>query len=190
MSGTEAYPGSLFSLTNHEIYVITARHDGRDNGQVATWIMPATLVPDRARVVAVISPQNFTHDLIAASGRFAINLLSDAQADLLPRFGLRSGRDTDKFDGLSFGRTSTGIAVLDGVCGWAECRIVASIDSGDRRIYLADVIEQEIARGRTPLRKQEAFAAQPGDIRAALEKKHRVDGERDRALMTVFEHGA
>jgi flavin reductase (DIM6/NTAB) family NADH-FMN oxidoreductase RutF len=63
----DAYPGSIFSLTDHEIYVVTARHEGRDSGQIATWIVPATLVPDRPRIAVIISPQNFTHGLIAAS---------------------------------------------------------------------------------------------------------------------------
>jgi flavin reductase (DIM6/NTAB) family NADH-FMN oxidoreductase RutF len=182
----DAYPGSMFSLTNHEIWVLTAHHEGRDNGQVATWIMPATLVPDRPRLVAVLSPQNFTHDLIALSGRFVLNLLAEDQADLLPHFGLASGRQVDKFAGAEPRRSPEGIPVLDGCCGWAECRIVSSLDIGDRIVYVADILAQEIRPGMTPLRKKEAFAAQPQEIRRQLEEKHRVDGERDRVFIKTF----
>lgn len=183
MSTADAYPGSMFSLTNHEIWVLTARHDGRENGQVATWIMPATLVPDHPRVAAVLSPQNLTHELIRESGYFVLHLLSREQHALLPRFGLYSGRDIDKFEGLEISRTSSGLPVIDGCCGWAECRIGESMDLGDRTVYAADIVTEELFPGREPLRKNEAFAAQPEDIRQQLEEKHRVDGKRDRGFM-------
>jgi flavin reductase (DIM6/NTAB) family NADH-FMN oxidoreductase RutF len=186
MTDTAPYPGSMFSLTDHEIYVVSARHEGRDNGQIATWIMPATLVPDHPRIVAVLSPLNFTHEFIAATGRFAISMLSEEQWDMVPRFGLYSGRDTEKFAEVEFGRSASGLAVLTGGCGWAECRIAASIDAGDRRIHLADIVEQQLYTGRQPLRKHAAFALQTDETRARLEEKHRADGERDRTYMHHF----
>ncbi|HOJ02786.1 MAG TPA: flavin reductase family protein [Bacteroidota bacterium] len=190
MSNAEAYPGSIFSLTDHELYVVSTRAEGRDYGQIATWIMPATLVPDAPRVVAVLSPMNHTHRFIAASGRFAISMLDEEQHELVPRFGLLSGRDVDKFEGVEIGRSPSGLPVLVGACGWAECVIVASLDAGDRMLYLADVVTQQVYPGRRPLRKQAAFALQPPDIRARLEEKHRLDGERDSALLRRFTHSA
>ncbi len=187
MSDVEAYPQSMFSLTNHEIFVLTAHHEGRDNGQVATWIMPATLVPDHPRIAAILSPQNYTHELIALSGRFILHMLAAGQHQLLPRFGLHSGRDRDKFEGMNVWRTPTGLPVIEGCCGWAECRIVTSLNAGDRIVYLADIIAQELQAGCTPLRKRDAFAVQPEDVRIALEEKHRIDGERDRAFIRTFE---
>jgi flavin reductase (DIM6/NTAB) family NADH-FMN oxidoreductase RutF len=182
----DAYPGSIFSLTDHEIFVVTARDEGRDSGQIATWIMPATLVPDHPRVAVVISSRNFTHGLLAASGRFVLNLLSDQQHALLPLFGLYSSRDYDKFAGMEVQRSPEGIAVLPGTCGWAECRVVSSLDLGDRIIYAADIVAQELYPGRRPLHKREAFALQPPDILAQLEEKQRADGARDRAFIRNF----
>lgn len=184
----EAYPGSIFSLTDHEIFVLTARSDGRDSGQIATWIVPATLVPDRPRVAVVISQQNFTHSLLAVSGRFVLNLLSDEQHELLPRFGLLSTREHDKFEGIDIARSPEGIAILPGTCGWAECRVVSSLDLGDRIIYAADITAQEVYPERRPLHKREAFALQPPHILAQLEEKHRIDGVRDKAFIRNFGH--
>ena len=183
---TEAYPGSIFSMTDHDIFVVTARSDGRDSGQIATWIVPATLVSDRPRVAVVISQQNFTHSLLAVSGRFVLNLLSDEQHELLPRFGLLSTREHNKFDGMEISRSPEGIAVLPGTCGWVECRVVSSLDLGDRIIYAADITAQEVYSGRRPLRKREAFALQPPDILEKLEEKHRIDGIRDSTFIRNF----
>jgi flavin reductase (DIM6/NTAB) family NADH-FMN oxidoreductase RutF len=181
-----AYPGSIFSLTNHELYIVTARHDGRENGQIATWIMPATLVPERPRIVAVLSPNNFTHTLIHSAGRFVLNMLADGQHDLVPLFGLVSGKDFDKFDGMELQRTASGLPVLPGTCGWAECVVVSSSDGGDRMVYIADIVEQNVVPGKTPLRKNEAFARIPEDLRQLLEEKHRRDGTRDSGLIRDF----
>ena len=170
------------------MFVITARHQHRENGQIATWIVPATLVPDSPRVVTVLSPRNFTHSLIENSGRFVINMLADEQADLVPLFGLVSGNEIDKFDGLAIGRTATGLPFLPGICGWAECAIIAMIDSGDRRIYLADVVEQRVNPGKVPLRKADAFSRQPADILRLLQEKHRLDGIKDALLQKKFGH--
>ncbi|MBI5645442.1 MAG: flavin reductase [Ignavibacteriae bacterium] len=178
-----ANPSSIFSMTDHELYVVTARDGSRENGQIATWIMPATLVPESPRVVAVLSPMNMTHELIERSGRFVLNMLSIDQSEFVPLFGLVSGREIDKLHSMLLERTSSGLPVLPGTCGWAECVIAASIDAGDRMVYVADVVEQQAHPGMRPLRKREAFARQSEDIRALLERKHQLDGERDRALI-------
>jgi flavin reductase len=177
---------SMFSLTDHEIYVVTARHAERTNGQIATWILPGTLVPDRPRLVAVLSPMNFTHGLITASGIFAVSMLAHDQHALVPHFGLHSGRHRDKLAGIDTVDTPSGIPVIAGSCGWAECVIRQEIDGGDRFIYLADVTAQHADPSRAPLRRAAAFAAQPDDVRELLTGKQRIDGERDRELMRMF----
>jgi flavin reductase (DIM6/NTAB) family NADH-FMN oxidoreductase RutF len=174
---------SIFHLTNHEIYVITAADQEHISGQVATWVMLTTLVPDRMRVIASISPQNFTCGLIQASQRFVVNLLSQEQAPWLPRFGLHSSRTHHKFEGLAIEFTTNGIPILPGTCGWVECHVGQQVDTGDRIIYIADVVAQAFYPGRSPLRKQDAFAALPPEQLAALTQKRHQDANRDRDLM-------
>ncbi|MBR9979190.1 MAG: flavin reductase [Bacteroidetes bacterium] len=189
MTATETvYPASIFSLTDHEIYLVTAQNEGQDGGQIATWVMPATLVPDHPRMTILLSPMNFTQGLIAGSGRFVVHLLSEEQHELLPLFGLYSMRDRDKFADISFERGEHGIPLLPGSCGWAVCHVVASLDLGDRILYVADIESQEVATNRRPLRKREAFALQPPELRRLLEEKHRVDGLRDRTLIKHITH--
>jgi flavin reductase (DIM6/NTAB) family NADH-FMN oxidoreductase RutF len=177
---------SIFSLTNHEVYIITARDNLCENGQIATWILPATLASGAQRVIAVLSPKNYTHDLIVKSRRFVLHMLAEEQYKLLPLFGLMSGRAVNKFKGMALTRTRTGLPVLPDTCGWMECCIVAGIDSGDRMIYLADVVEQHSETFRTPLRKKEAFIKQSDEDRKRLEEKYLEDGLRDAELLRIF----
>jgi flavin reductase (DIM6/NTAB) family NADH-FMN oxidoreductase RutF len=69
-------PESIFHLTNQEIFVITSNYNGQSSGQVATWVMLATLIPERLRVITAISPFNHTQSLLHHSQRFVINLLA------------------------------------------------------------------------------------------------------------------
>ncbi len=171
-------------MTDHEIWVVTALHGATRGGHVATWVMPATLVPEFPRVAAVLSPQNATWRLIEGSGRFALNLLAEGQEELFVRFGRYSGREIDKFAGLELATSAGGLPVLTGTCGYAECEIIEMIDGGDRRIVLADVVDERADVTRVPLRKNAAFGRISAEDRAALSAKRRDDGVRDRALIT------
>ncbi len=182
-----ALPTSIFSLTNHEVFLLTAKLDQADCGMIATYIMPATLVPDRLRIVAVLSPQNQTVDGIRENGRFTVQLLSQEQSALVPQFGLYSGKERDKFSDVALERSPSGMALIKDSCGWIECKVVDSMDSGDRIIFLADVAHQKLSPGIPPLRKVDAFSQLPLEAIQALLEKRRRDGERDRELIKQFD---
>ncbi|MBW4554280.1 MAG: flavin reductase family protein [Aphanocapsa sp. GSE-SYN-MK-11-07L] len=176
-------PESIFQLTNQEIFVVTAAHNGQLGGQVATWVMLATLIPERLRVIIAISPFNYTQSLLQQSQRFVLNLLAAGQEDWLVLFGLHSGRDINKFSEIDFTLSPTGIPILPQTCGWAECVIGQSVNLGDRILYIADVVEHRVYPERTPMREVAAFATLPEDVRQALASKLEADIERSRGLI-------
>ncbi len=67
------------------------------------------------------------------------------------RFGLNSGRDLDKLAGLPVTTGATGSPILTDALGWLDCRVEARMDSGDRTIYLAEVVRGELLRDAAPL---------------------------------------
>jgi flavin reductase (DIM6/NTAB) family NADH-FMN oxidoreductase RutF len=174
---------SIFNLTNPELYVITAAYGGQVSGQITTWVTLGGLVPEQLRVVAAISPRNFTFALIQKSQRFVVNLLTQGQQDWLPLFGLQSTREVNKFADILVKTTSSGIPVLPQTCGWAECQVVQEIDMGDRIIIIADVLNHEVDESRKPLCRAEAMAALPPEVGEALAQKRLLDIEGDRVLM-------
>lgn len=180
---------ALFSLTNHEIFVLTTRDAERDYGMIATWIMPATLVPDHPRIVAVLSSKNFTFGAVLKQKQFALSMLAQGQASLVPQFGLYSGRDRDKFLDAPIARSSKGFAVIAESCGWVECVVATTLDLGDRTIVVAEIEEQTVNAGKIPLRKVDAFTALPQELVMALQKKQIDDGIRDRTLIKHFSDG-
>jgi flavin reductase (DIM6/NTAB) family NADH-FMN oxidoreductase RutF len=174
--------GSLFNLANQEIYIVTAAHAGQISGQATTWITLASLIPEHPRVTAIISPRNYTFALICDSGQFVLNLLAEGQQDWVPRFGLQSTRDVDKFAGIATQWSANSIPILPDTCGWAECIVVQTVDLGDRMVFIADVIRQQVHEHRKPLRRQEALATLPPEVTQALAAKRLLDIESERPL--------
>ncbi len=174
---------SIFSLTNPEIYVITAAANGQVSGQVATWVTLGSLIPEHPRVVTILSPRNFTVPLIQQSQQFVVNLLAADQPQWLPLFGLQSMSSVDKFAHIAYQITHSGIPILPDTCGWAECQVVQEIDLGDRLVVIAEVIQHQVDPNRPALRRAEALAQLPAEIKASLGEKRLQDIAADRLLL-------
>ncbi len=180
----------MFHLTNHEVFAVTSRYGDRDGGQIATWVMPATLVPERLRAVMVLSPRNFTTGLVLHRGRLVLHLLARGQETLVPRLGLLSGHDRpDKLEGIAMERTKTGLPRIVGTCGSAEMEVLDRLDTGDRVILLCEAVEVHPEPERPPMRHKDALALLPPEVVQALAHKRTQDAERDRALIRDFKGG-
>lgn len=180
----------LLSLTNHELFVIAAAHEAQRSGMIVTWLMPATLVADRPRIVAALSVMNYTVDLIRESGRFLAQMLSETQASYVEHFGGQSGRNRDKFAEVPHQPGPDGLPLLTGCCGWMLCEVVKQLDLGDRVIIVGDVLQQHRESDVAPLRKQHAFASLAPDAVERLVAKQDEDGVRDRQLIKHFGEAA
>ena len=109
LTATEAAT-ALLAPVNRELWVVTARADSRAGGLIATFVNSASTVPELPRVVVGVARQHHTWELIEGSGAFALNLLGTEHLPWVWRFGLQSGRDHDKLEGLKtqFGVTGSG----------------------------------------------------------------------------------
>src|SRR5262245_57890902 len=92
---------TLFAWLDREIWLVTAQVGARRGGLIATFVSQASIVPEMPRMLVGLGKQHFTWELVEASNSFALHLLGEAQMELVWRFGLRSGRELDKFAGLS-----------------------------------------------------------------------------------------
>jgi flavin reductase (DIM6/NTAB) family NADH-FMN oxidoreductase RutF len=125
---------------DRELWVVTARDGKRSSGLVATYASSVSLVPDLPRVTIALAKHHYTHELIKASGAFAMHLVDDTQIDWVWRFGIPTGRDVDKFQGLATTIGTSGSPILEGAPAWIDCRVETRLDTGDRTIFLAEVL--------------------------------------------------
>ena len=68
------------------------------------------------------------------------------------RFGLKTGRKTDKFEGLDYETKVTGAPVLKECLAWLDCRVVSYHDAGDHTLFIGEVLDAGVRReGDKPL---------------------------------------
>jgi flavin reductase (DIM6/NTAB) family NADH-FMN oxidoreductase RutF len=89
----------------------------------------------------------------------------------------------DKLAGLALVPSVTGSPRLAGVPGWLDCRVIRRMETGERTIYLADVVEGAIEREVAPLTRRQMLARAPVEKLQELKRQMQRDIEVDRAAM-------
>ncbi len=141
----------LLAGLDRELWLVTARDGPRRGGLIATFVSSASIVAEAPRLLVGLANQHHTRGLVEAGGAMALHLLAEEHLPWVWRFGLRSGRDGDKLDGLPARDGVTGSPLLEGVVGWLEGLVEAKLDTGDRTVYLLDVVAGGRERDYPPL---------------------------------------
>lgn len=174
---------AVIGRLDSEIFVLTAADRDRRNGQIVSWVLPATIVPQVPRVLVGIGRLTYTRELIETSRRFALNLLGSDQWQWVSHFGFRSGRDMDKFAAVTFERGTTGSPILPGIVGYLECEVKSVLDAGGHFFYLADVQAGQLVADREPLRIQQLPELLPPEDVATMKRLLEQDIARHFAIL-------
>src|SRR5262245_56568053 len=177
---------TLFAQLDREIWLVTACAGARRGGLAATSVSQASIVPELPRVLVGLAKQHRTWELVEASGAFGLSLLSEEHLHLVWRFGLRSGRDFDKLEDLPIHTATTGSPLLMDCLGWLDCRVEDRLDTGDRTIYLAEVVQAEVLRAATPLTTKRMVQASPVEKLRDLKEQMLRDGAVDAAAIRAW----
>jgi flavin reductase (DIM6/NTAB) family NADH-FMN oxidoreductase RutF len=175
--------GQVYAQLDPPIWLVTAADGGRRGGFIATTVAQASIVDVMPRQLITVNQRHHTHELIEASGAFAMHLIDETQLDLIWRFGLQSGRDVDKLAGLTFHAGATGSPLLADAVAWLDCRVESRMDSGDRTIYLAGVVDGRLQRAGPPLTNRRFFAIAPPDKQRILSEQYDRDARLDAAAI-------
>lgn len=134
----------------HGVYVISTAFEGRMNALTAAWVARASFVPPL--ITVSIGKTRFSHAMILGSGVFAVSVLGEDDIEMGRHFGLKTGRKTDKFEGIDYETKVTGCPVLKECIAWLDCRVVSSHDAGDHTIFIGEVLDGGVRRdGASPL---------------------------------------
>ncbi len=181
---------TLFAWLNREVWLLTAQAGPRRGGLIATFVNPATIVPELPRLLVGLDKHHHTWQLVEAGNAFALHLIGEEHLDWVWRFGLASGRDRDKLEGLAHRTGVTGSPLLEGAIGWLDCRVEARLDGGDRTFYLAEVVESRVTHFAPPLTVRRLVELAPPERLA--EMKHQLHHDRQidaEALRTWRQRG-
>jgi flavin reductase (DIM6/NTAB) family NADH-FMN oxidoreductase RutF len=177
---------ALFAWLDREIWLVTARSGARRGGLIATFVSQASIVPDLPRMLLGVAKAHHTGELIEASGAFALHLLGEDQVDLVWHFGLESGREVDKLAELECDTATTGSPLLRNALGWLDCRVETKLDTGDRTLYLAEVVQGQVRQIGQPLTQKRLLQLAPQDKLSELKRRLHQDGVRDAAAIDAW----
>jgi len=126
------------------LYVVTSKKDNRFNGQIANTVFQVTSEPPT--IAISINRNNLTWQFIKESRVFAASVLcQDTPLTFIGRFGFRSGRDTDKLNGVDYKIGNTGVpVVLEYATAYIEARVTQEMDVGTHTIFVGEVVNAEV----------------------------------------------
>ncbi|HVX10550.1 MAG TPA: flavin reductase family protein [Pirellulales bacterium] len=187
MTETElAAANDLFNLTDRELWIVTAAAGNRRGGLVATFACRASLVDWLPRVLVALAKHHHTWQLIEASGVFGLHLISAEQIDWVWHFGLQTGHETDKLADWSTETGRSGVPLLRDAIGWLDCRVESRMDSGDRTVYLAEVLAARQNRAEPALTVQELVRRAPPERLEQLQQQRARDSVVDAGAIEAW----
>ncbi len=131
------------------VTIVTTRRGATIHGLTANAFCSVSLQP--MRVLVCIDKHAFSHDLIAAGGDFAVNILKAEQQELAERFSNNDLTAQQRYEGVVYGAAVTGAPILVGSLAWLDCELAAVHDGGDHTIFVGHVLALGKGEGGSPL---------------------------------------
>jgi len=125
------------------LFLLTAAHNGQDNWQFVQRGLPISAGPPTT-VMVILSHSNRTTELVDAAGEFGLAICAPRQAEMVVGSrGVSGHKVEDKFAQFGMERlpaTHIQAPLIAGSYANLECRVVKTLDLGDRSAYVAEVL--------------------------------------------------
>ena len=120
------------------VTIVTSEWAGLRAGLTATAVCSVSAEPPQ--LLVCVNRDTDAHDMIARSGRFAVNVLASGQRIIADRFAGRTGhRGEERFRCGLWHTLATGAPVLEGSCSSFDCLLRQSVPAGTHTIYVGRV---------------------------------------------------
>lgn len=139
------YRQALSQFATGVTIITTCLPDGSFLGLTANSFNSVSLDPPL--VLWSLSNRAQSMPVFTNNSHYIINVLSAEQRALAEQFASRSD---DRFNGVQFSLSATGLPILDGVSAWFECHNRSRYPEGDHVIFVGEV-EQCAVTPQAPL---------------------------------------
>jgi flavin reductase (DIM6/NTAB) family NADH-FMN oxidoreductase RutF/rubredoxin len=142
---------SAFYKMSYGLYVVSSVSGDRFNGQIANTVFQVTSEPPTLGIS--INKQNLTHDFIHESRKFSVSVLSIATPlEFIGRFGFKSGREINKFEGIQYKIGQTGVPImLEHGVAFMEAEVIGEMDCGTHSIFLGQIKDCDLLHDEEPM---------------------------------------
>jgi flavin reductase (DIM6/NTAB) family NADH-FMN oxidoreductase RutF len=129
---------------SYGMYIIGSRKNNKLNGQIANTVFQVTSRPPK--IAVSINKLNLTHEYIEASKVFTVSVLCQTTpVSFISRFGLRSGREIDKLERISYkiGNTKAPV-IIENAASYFDVKVVNEVDVGSHTIFIGEIVDAEV----------------------------------------------
>lgn len=155
------------------VMVSCADEEGNANVMTAAWA--GTVCSDPVMVSVSIRKERYSHDIIARTGEFVINLTNAKLAKVTDFVGVRSGKEIDKFNlegDLKITKEPSKVVKAPCIkesplC--LECKVKQILPLGSHDMFIAEVVSTDVdeqyldENGRLDLKKADLIAYSHGE---------------------------
>lgn len=142
MSNTKPFQPVLGRVPSG-IYILTIGTGPRATGMLASWVMQAGFEPPMVSVAVKLG--RYVCDWISEGQPFVLNVVGQSQTGFLKHFAKGFEPGTPAFENVAITHCARGVPILKEALGHLECEPARHIDSGDHRIFLANVVRGKLA---------------------------------------------
>jgi flavin reductase (DIM6/NTAB) family NADH-FMN oxidoreductase RutF len=119
------------------VFVLTVARDGIETGMLASWVQQCAFQPPM--VTFVIQRGRPIADLLPTGAVCTLNILEQAQTDMIAHFGKGFALTDNAFIDLDLERVPPHGPILQEAHAWLHARVVNRLPAGDHELFLAEV---------------------------------------------------
>jgi len=123
------------------LLVTCCDNDGKPNVLSVAWHSPLSISPPLVGIS--IAPTRYSHDLIASTGEYVINVVGSEMRSVVDFCGNKSGREIDKITQSSLRIQPASMVrppILSDSLGYLECRVENAVVVGDHTWFVGIVL--------------------------------------------------
>ncbi|MCS7130268.1 MAG: flavin reductase family protein [Archaeoglobaceae archaeon] len=134
---------ALYKIS-YGLYIVTSAKEKKFAGQIANTVFQVTSEPPKLAVC--LNKKNATHELVMESGVFGVSVLEkETPLQFIGKFGFKSSRDINKFEGVNFKIGKTGVPlVLDHSVAIFEAEVRGKCDVGTHTLFIGELVNAEL----------------------------------------------
>lgn len=136
---------------SYGLYVIGSAKGDKLNAQIANTVIQVSSSPPSISVC--INKDNLTHEYIQASRAFTASILAqDTPLNFIGGLGFKSGRESDKLEGVNYKIGETGAPIiLDNALAYLEVRVASETDAGTHTDFIGELVGAEVLSDGEPM---------------------------------------
>lgn len=141
------------------VALVTTAHQGELRGMTANSVTSVSLDP--LSVLVCVNREAITHRVLAASGIFCVNILTDQQ-EALSRACARPDTPEAGLQGVAYRIGATGAPIIEAALAYLDCRVATYVEFGTHTIFIGEAVDVGAAEGQ-PLMFYRGRYSRPAD---------------------------